>query len=188
MLDFEPYFCTFEGCAAPFDVPNSFDGLLDHMQSHLPLRHHIDAPDGEHKEYAETEFEDHFTSQGAISDEIMATLKHTSRRRGAFLFQECSFCGGYPDVLEARFPDPHTVDAQNELRKHIKQHMQEIALFLPPYRSDIFEHDDDVKGSDATHRQSAYGDVSGNPDEFLIVCDREDCDCKTNGDDDDDGT
>ncbi|KAF2689749.1 hypothetical protein K458DRAFT_330439 [Lentithecium fluviatile CBS 122367] len=177
MQDFEPYFCTFEGCREPFDVPNSFDGLLDHMQSHLPVRHHIDAPDGEHKEYVETEFEAHFRNHGEISDDIMATMKDTSRRKGAFLFEECPFCGGYPDVLEKRFPDPNKIDAQNELRKHVKQHMQEIALFLPPYRSDIFD-EDDLKGSDVTHQQSVYEDVSGNPEDFAMVCDRDDCDCK----------
>jgi serine/threonine protein kinase len=183
MLDFEPYFCTFEECQTPFDISNSFDGLLDHMQSHLPLLHHLDAPDGEHKEYIETDFEDHFKSYGEVADDIMATMKETSRRKGAFLFEDCPFCGGYPDVLETRFPDPHTIEAQKELRKHIKQHMQEIALFLPPYRSDIFD-EDDVKGSDATHRQSVHGEeVSGNPDDFIVFCDRKDCDCKLSKDD-----
>ena len=183
MLDFEPYFCTFGECQAPFDVPNSFDGLLDHMQGHLPVRHHIDAPDGEHMEFVETEFEDHLKSHGEISADIMATMKETSRRKGAFLFEDCPFCGGYPDVLDTQFPDPHTIDAQKELRKHIKQHMQEIALFLPPYRSDIFNEEDDIKGSDATHRQSAHEEVSGNPDDFVVVCDQEDCECKISNDD-----
>ncbi|KAH8698203.1 hypothetical protein GQ44DRAFT_85149 [Phaeosphaeriaceae sp. PMI808] len=178
MRDFEPYFCTFEDCDSPFDVPNSFDGLLDHMQTHVPIRHHVEEPNGEHKEYHEMEFEDHVKSHGEISEDIMTTLKESSRRRGAFLFEECPFCGGYPDILEKRFPNPGTMEAQKELRNHVKQHMQEITLFLPPYRSDIVDKDDDPKGSDFAQRQSIQDDVSGNPDDFPTVCNRNDCDCK----------
>ncbi|KAJ4376386.1 hypothetical protein N0V83_001669 [Neocucurbitaria cava] len=184
MQDFEPYFCTVEDCEAPFDIPNSFDDLLDHLQSHVPVRHHIDEPDGEHREYLEKEFEHHIKSHGEVSDETMATMKEASRRKGAFLFDSCPFCGGYPDVLEKRFPDRDALDAQNELRKHIKQHMQEIALFLPPYRSDILDEDDDLKGSDVTRRRSKTDETIGDPDDFLEHCGREDCDdCKSAGED-----
>jgi hypothetical protein len=177
MQDFEPYFCTFEKCKSPFDVSNSFEGLLDHMQSHVPLRHHIYKPDGEHIELAEAEFETHVKSHGEVSLGTMNLMKANSRRKLAFLFDSCPFCGGYPDVVEKRFPDPDTIDAQVELRKHIKQHMQEIALFLPPYRSDIFERDDDSKQSDATHRRSSPDEIPPD-DDFVSVCSRESCDCE----------
>ena len=178
MQDFEPYFCTFEDCKAPFDIPNSFDDLLDHLQTHLPVRHHVDEPGGEHKEFVEMEFEHHLKSHGKVSDGIMAAMKEATRRKGAFLFDSCPFCGGYPDVLEKRFPDPDILDAQRELRKHIKQHMQEIALFLPPYRSDIFDDDDTLNDSDVTHRRSNNDNVSLNPEDIVTLCDRKDCDCK----------
>ena len=180
MQDFEPYFCTFEGCKAPFDVPNTFDGLLGHLQDHLPIRYHVDMPDGEHKEFDETEFEEHVKRYGEISEEMLATMKEASRRKGAFLFESCPFCGGYPDVLEKRLPDPNTPEAQTELRKHIKQHMQDIALFLPPYREDIFNEDDDLKSSAVT-RRSVNQNNSGEPDECKTVCDRQDCDCNDKG-------
>lgn len=178
MQDFEPYFCTFEECNAPFDVPNSFDGLLEHLQSHLPMRHHVDKPGGEHKEFLETEFENHINSHGEVSDDVMAAMKDSSRRKGAFLFESCPFCGGYPDDLEKRFSNRDTLDAQRELRKHIKQHMQEIALFLPPYRSDIFDEDEGIKGSDVTHRQSISDEIPEDGLEAESLCDRIDCDCK----------
>jgi len=177
MQDLEPYFCTFEKCKLPFDVTNSFEGLLNHMQSHLPLRHNIDKPDGEHIELADTESETHLNSDGGVSLGTMNLMKETSRQKPAFLFDSCPFCGGYPDVVEKRFPDPDTIDAQVELRKHIKQHMQEIALFLPPYRSDIFERDDDSKQSDATHRRSSPDEIPSD-DENVSVCSRKSCDCK----------
>ncbi|KAF1829668.1 hypothetical protein BDW02DRAFT_560658, partial [Decorospora gaudefroyi] len=178
MQDFEPYFCLYGGCKTPFDVPNSFHGLVDHMQSHVPLRHHIDEPHGKHREFGEAEFEDHVKSHGEVSLDIMETMKETSRRKGAFLFDSCPFCGGFPDILEKRFPDPDKIDAQIELRRHIKQHMQEIALFLPPYRSDISGQDDDSKASEATHRRSSHDEIPTAFDDFLSVCTRDECDCK----------
>jgi hypothetical protein len=181
MQDFEPYFCTFEDCKAPFDVPNSFDGLLGHLRDHLPVRYHVDMPDGEHKEFDETEFKEHITKYSEISEEMLATMKEASRRKGAFLFESCPFCGGYPDVLEKRFPDLDTPEAQTELRKHIKQHMQDIALFLPPYREDIFNEDDDLMSSAVTRRRSINQNNSEVPDECKIVCNRPDCDCEDKG-------
>ena len=82
MQDFEPYFCTFEDCKAPFDVPNTFDGLLGHLQDHLPVRYHVDTLDGEHKVFYETEFEEHVKRDGEISKEMLATMKEASRRKG----------------------------------------------------------------------------------------------------------
>jgi hypothetical protein len=148
------------------------------MQSHLPPRYHIDEPDGEHRELAETEFEHHVKSHGEVSLGTLDSMKEKNRRKLAFLFDSCPFCGGYPNMVEKRFPDPDTVDAQVELRKHIKQHMQEIDLFLPSYRSDIFERDDDSKQSDATHRRSSPHEIPTDKKDFVSVCDREECDCK----------
>ncbi|KAF6788995.1 Kinesin light chain 5 [Colletotrichum sojae] len=59
-----------------------------------------------------------------------------SRRKGVFMFLSCPFCGGFPDDIQKRFPEPVAPEAQIELRQHIKRHMQDIALFLPPYRED----------------------------------------------------
>ncbi|KAI9147010.1 Ankyrin repeat domain-containing protein [Paramyrothecium foliicola] len=140
--DFEPYFCTWEQCDAPFDMFNTFDGLLAHMQSHLGECYHVDTPDGEHKEFSERQFEQHITQDGNIPVELMAFIKDASRRKGAFLFDNCPFCGGYPDVLEKRFPNPDSPDAQQELRRHIKQHMVDVAFFLPPNREDLAEEDE----------------------------------------------
>ncbi len=44
--DFEPYFCIFDKCDAPFDVPNTFEGLLAHMHGHVPEQWHIGTPEG----------------------------------------------------------------------------------------------------------------------------------------------
>jgi hypothetical protein len=95
--DLEPYFCLSSECTTPFDVLNSFNGLLAHMQTHLPLLHHVDAPDGTHKAYIEVEFEDDLRSRGEVSEKYLAMMKEATRRRGAVLFQECAFCGRYPE-------------------------------------------------------------------------------------------
>ncbi|PON25383.1 hypothetical protein TGAM01_v205677 [Trichoderma gamsii] len=178
--DFEPYFCTLEKCKAPFDVPNSFDGLLDHLQSHLEERYHIDMPDGKHEEFDETEFERHLARHGEMSAEMESIMKKASRRKGPFLFDSCPFCGGYPDVIEKLFPDSDTLEAQKALRKHIKQHMQDIALFLPPYREDILDEDDDLKSFAVTGQSANIEDIEG-LGEFPEICDQKDCDCKSRG-------
>ncbi|UKZ73155.1 hypothetical protein TrVFT333_000796 [Trichoderma virens FT-333] len=178
--DFEPYFCILEECKEPFDVPNSFDGLLNHLQGHLEERYHINMPDGTHKEFDETGFEEHLAQHGEISTEMVSIMKKASRRKGPFLFESCPFCGGYPDVIEQRFPNLDTLEAQQELRKHIKQHMQDIAFFLPPYREDILKENVDLKSSIVTG-QSANLDNFEDPSEFLEICDNEDCDCRGQG-------
>lgn len=181
MFDFEPYFCTFEGCTAPFDVPNSFDGLLEHMQSHLPLRHHVDGPDGKHRDYGEIEFEQHARSHGEISSCHMTAMKEASRRKGAFLFGSCPFCGGYPEDLESMFDDPESPEAQEGLRRHIKKHMQEFALFLPPYRSDVMDPEDHSNASENTHHRSLEETALVDPEGFVDFCDNQDCDCNDYG-------
>ncbi|RSL89803.1 hypothetical protein CDV31_015805 [Fusarium ambrosium] len=180
MQDFEPYFCIFEDCEAPFDVPNHFDGLLNHLHIHLEECYHIDMPDGKHEELDEARFEEYVTQQGGISSETLALLKETSRRKGAFLFQSCPFCGGYPDDVEKLFPERDTLDAQKALRHHIRSHMRDISLFLPPYRDDVFDQRD---GDEISHRASHCADhsIPRNPESFLLTCERDDCDCKTSG-------
>lgn len=138
-------------------------------------------PHGEHKEFDETEFEEHIKGHGEVSEEIAAILREASQWKGAYLFESCPFCGGYPDIIERRFPDSETPEAQKELRSHIKQHMQSIAFFLPPYREDVFDEDEDLKSSAVTRRRSIDEYESLVPDEYRTVCDRQDCDCKYKG-------
>lgn len=179
MLDFEPYFCLFEGCETPFEVPNSFSGLLSHLQEHLPLRWHADLPGGEHKEFDdEVLFEEYVRTRGGVSDDALAIMKETSLRRAAFLFTSCPFCGGYPDVIEKKYPNPIDTDAQLALRRHIKQHMHDIALFLPPYREDTFENFEEFNSSAVTRRHSIDMNNTEDTEEWRAICDNKDCDCK----------
>jgi hypothetical protein len=192
MQDFEPYFCTAADCKAPFDVPNSFDGLLDHMQAHVfPTQHTSSRAvtgDAQHliesiSNSAKTPHTLSMEAHTLIDSAIQGTEGRASLRQGPFLFDDCPFCGGYPDVLEKRFPDRNTLDAQIELRKHVNQHMQEIAMFLPPCRSDISitskvdEHD-----SNASNCRSSVDDISTEFITSVVICERELCDCKIQGD------
>ncbi|SPO04605.1 uncharacterized protein DNG_07290 [Cephalotrichum gorgonifer] len=182
MQDFEPYFCTLDSCHAPFDVPNTFDGLLRHLQDHMEERYHVDMPDGNHQDLGEGEFEEYIQIHASLSEEELAARKDASCRRAVFLFDSCPFCGGYPDVVERRFPAPNTPEAQRELRIHIRQHMQDVALFLPPYRDDISYKDDDGKSSTVIGRQSTGRSDIEDPLVFDVNrCDRADCDCRDPG-------
>ncbi|KAH7176809.1 hypothetical protein EDB81DRAFT_50270 [Dactylonectria macrodidyma] len=179
MQDFEPYFCIAEDCKTPFDVPNSFNGLLGHLQEHLPLTWHADLPGGETKEFDdEGLFTNYVIEHGGVSGDALTILKETSLRRTAFLFVTCPFCGGYPDVLEKNHPDPAQPEAQLALRRHIKQHMHDIALFLPPYRDDILEDCGDFNSSAVTRRRSIDANNSSESSKQPTICDNEDCDCK----------
>ncbi|KAL0936357.1 C2H2 type zinc finger domain protein [Colletotrichum truncatum] len=180
MQDFEPYFCILEECKAPFDVPNTFDGLLRHLQDHVEERFHVDLSNGEHKIFDEMEFEEYCTQQGNIFARNRSILKIAARRKGAFILEKCPFCGGYPDVLEKRYPDSNDPEAQIELRHHIKQHMQDIALFLPPYREDVLSKDDDLPVSVLSGERTSTSSFS-ELEHFVKVCERESCDCKNDG-------
>ncbi|KAH0422826.1 ankyrin repeat protein [Colletotrichum camelliae] len=180
MQDFEPYFCPISLCEKPFDLPNNFDGLLHHLQDHVEERYHIDLPEGEHQELSEEDFEKCITQRGHISDENLVVMKRAARRKGAFLFDDCPFCGGYPDVLEKRFPVPSAPEAQVELRRHIRQHMQDMALFLPPYREDVFDDDGDLQSS-VFSRERGENSSLESFDDFQMFCDRDACDCKNQG-------
>ncbi|KAK1853545.1 tol-like protein [Colletotrichum chrysophilum] len=152
MQDFEPYFCIHDDCVSPFDIPNNFDSLLKHLQEdHVEERFHIDMPNGNHEELSETRFEEYINQHHSIRPERLKALKEASRRKGAYLIQKCPFCGGYPDDVEKECPDLEAPAAQMKLRQHIKRHMQDVALFLPPYREDIFESEQGgVHGSDVS--------------------------------------
>lgn len=192
MQDFEPYFCTVEECDAPFDLTNTFEGLLQHLQErHVEECFHVDLPNGEHKEFDEAGIEDYFTQRGGISEENFAIFKGAARRKGAYLFESCPFCGGYPDVLEKHFPDHNTPEAQIQLRRHVKTHMQTIALFFPPYREDAFDNKADARSTilssvpERAHRSAASQMLAasglGSPQDFRSICSTEDCDCKDKG-------
>lgn len=177
MQDFEPYFCPISLCEKPFDLPNNFDGLLHHLQDHVEERYHIDLPEGEHQELGEEDFEKYITQRGYISDENLVVMKKAARHKGAFLFDDCPFCGGYPDVLEKRFPVLSAPEAQVELRRHIRQHMQDMALFLPPYREDVFDDDGDLQSSVFSRERGGNSSLES-LDDFQMFCDRDACDCK----------
>ncbi|KAF6809397.1 hypothetical protein CPLU01_15508 [Colletotrichum plurivorum] len=175
--DFEPYFCLFKDCDDPFGVPNTFDGLLGHMQTHVEERFHLDMPDGKHREFTEQEFEDYLTQRNDISPGDLQTLKESARHKGIFLFKECPFCGGYPDDVEKSCKDPNTAEAQIKLRQHIKRHLQDIALFLPPYREDVFQEDENSDSSNFSRWTAGFRNAE-HLDENLTVCGNDDCDCK----------
>ncbi len=179
MQDFEPYFCIFEDCAAPFDVPNTFEGLLGHMHSHLPDQWHVVTPDGPRKFDDQEDFERYVRDQGDIPESQLPNMVELSRSRGALFFPDCAFCGGYPDIIEKDFPEPRMPGAQEALRKHIKQHLHNIALFLPPDRDDLIhdEDNDNDASSDATGHARSEKDLDDS--EAVTTCGREDCDCRS---------
>lgn len=147
------------------------------MQTHVEERFHVDMPDGKHKEFTEQEFEDYSTQRNDISSGDLQTLKESARHKGIFLFKECPFCGGYPDDVEKSCKDPNTAEAQIRLRQHIKRHLQDIALFLPPYREDVFQEDEDSDTSNFSRGTAGFRNVE-HLDENLTVCGKENCDCK----------
>lgn len=192
MQDFEPYFCTVEKCDAPFDLITTFEDLLQHLQDrHVEERFHISLPNGEHQELDEAGIEDYFTQKGGVSEEDLSEIKESTRRKGAYLFDSCPFCGGYPDVLEKDFPDLDAPEAQIQLRRHIKTHMQSMALFFPPYREDAFDNKADARSSilssvaeRAQHSAASQVISAGGleePQDFQSVCSTEGCDCKDKG-------
>lgn len=186
MQDFEPYFCTIEECATPFDLINTFEGLLQHLQEqHVEEVFHIDLPSGEHMEFDEAGIDGYLTQRGGVSEEALALIKGTTRRKGAYIFDSCPFCGGYPDVLEKDFSDRNAPEAQMQLRQHIKSHMQTIALFFPPYREDAFDNRTDgwstVLSSAAEWAPRSAASGPGDPQDFRYTCSTENCDCKDEG-------
>jgi hypothetical protein len=187
MQDFEPYFCTVADCKAPFNVPNSFDGLLNHMQGHVPEAQPTSSPvrSGPQQPKADDEGSTGNLPKNApaqIEFDVKEAERMNPARKGPFLFDECPFCGGYPDVVEKEFPDRDTIDAQISLRKHVQKHMREIALFLPPCRFDtLSEYGEDTYNSNDTHRRSSVDNLSEDLTAPSMVCRRESCDCKVAG-------
>ncbi|EJT76976.1 hypothetical protein GGTG_06890 [Gaeumannomyces tritici R3-111a-1] len=182
--DFEPYFCIFEKCDAPFDVPNTFEGLLSHMQTaHLPEQWHIDTAEGYRIFDDKAEFECYVRNQGDVPDPLLPTMMEFARRRKALVLDRCDFCGGYPDVIEKDFPKPSMPGAQEALRKHIKNHMHDIALILPPDRDDLVgEENGETDNSSAfsgARTQAGRNEGLGGSDPMVpSVCGRQSCDCR----------
>lgn len=192
MQDFEPYFCTVEECDAPFDLVNTFEGLLQHLQErHVEECFHLDLPNGEHKEFDEAGIEGYFTQKGGISDDNFAIIKDASRKKGAYLFKSCPFCGKYPDVLEKQLPDHNAPEAQIQLRRHVKEHMQTLSRLLPPKFEDFLGHEADAWSTslssvaERAHRSAASQMLAasslGDPQDYRSICSTEDCDCKDRG-------
>lgn len=179
--DFEPYFCIFKLCDTPLDVPQIFNGLLAHLQEHQPFLYHIDTSDGQHKEFNEKDFDKQVKIESRLPYDILHTIKAASLQRGALTFTSYAFCGGYLDIIEKLHPDLSAFEAQIRMQKYIKRHMQEISLWLPPYREDV-SYKSSTESPVASRRyilsQSGL-DISAEHDLF---CDRKECDCHTLGD------
>jgi serine/threonine protein kinase len=179
MRDFEPYFCLLEECETPFEVLNSFDGLLDHLQTHLRPKFHLRYDNADSMEYLEEGFEFQGRSADEITEQELTMLKQSHQRKEAFMFTTCVFCGGYPDCLHEKHPNRDTMEAQDDLRKHIKQHMQDNALLFPPPRSDDLDVDQGLESVDITLPRSDIEELAAETGDFVDFCDREQCDCKT---------
>ena len=152
------------------------------MQSHVELLYHVDLPTGEHQTLDEAGFEKYIAECGNISDDMLAVMKESSQRKAPFIFEMCDFCGGFPEDIEKRFSDRDSLECQVELRRHVKQHMQEVALFLPPIREDILDENENVHSSDIGTQQRSAGrsaaeDLSGSGEE----CRNANCDCRMAG-------
>ncbi|KAK9439679.1 hypothetical protein VB005_07838 [Metarhizium brunneum] len=103
-------------------------------------------PDGSDREFENRKlFEQFLQEKLNIPRPEWNSLAELGQEKTPFLFETCHFCGGYPDVVKNCFPAPNTPSAQAEMKKHIKQHMQEIALYLPPVIDDVA---DDAPGED----------------------------------------
>ncbi|KAE9570153.1 hypothetical protein CGMCC3_g13709 [Colletotrichum fructicola] len=55
--------------------------------------------------------------------------------------------------------------------------MQDIALFLPPYREDIFDDDNDIQSSLFSRERERNSSLKSS-DDFQELCHRDSCDCK----------
>lgn len=134
--DFEPYFCIVDDCDSPFDLGNSFSGLLDHLQAHSLECYRISTSPGQFKDVSKEDFEQYLEDQVGLSHDDCETMRDLCRHRDPYLFRTCPFCGGYPDEVHDLFPEGDTIAAQIELRKHIKNHMHDISLIYQPHRPD----------------------------------------------------
>ncbi|KLU85493.1 hypothetical protein MAPG_04516 [Magnaporthiopsis poae ATCC 64411] len=187
LQDFEPYFCTVDNCKDPFGFPNTFDGLMAHLQSHVPFKYHLDTPDGEHMEFdRESEFENQVREfhGGDLLDEVhLDKLKKSSLRRGIFMFHSCPFCGGFPDDLEKDgYSDPTKAACQTQLRRHVDLHMQQLIKFLPPFREDLVKKDMAKKGSAEVDGTLSDNGTAEHVDLVETECEQEDCSCHYDAD------
>jgi hypothetical protein len=182
MEDFEPYFCTFENCQSPFEVPNSFSGLLMHMHSHQNGVKDVRDPGYAKSGINQATVLEQDTDASDTTDQRRDTaLNRNEHGRTPFLFRTCPFCNGYPDRLEMMFADRDTIEAQMALRKHVQQHMQDFALFLPPCRSESSGYSETSQDSDLPHRPSEANNVPEIFEDILGVCEDVKCTCKIVG-------
>lgn len=102
-------------------------------------------PDGSCQEFKNRDlFEKFLEQEKHLPRSESDTLRAIIRRQNGFRFETCHFCGCYPDKFRNCFRWD-TLFAQEEMRKHIKQHMEEIALYLLPVMDDVV---DDAPGDD----------------------------------------
>ena len=178
MENFEPYFCTVEDCKSPFGVAKTFTGLLYHLRDHLPLRYNLYVAGDAHKEFDEAGFDEHVRCNNLnIRKDLLPTLKEVSKRRGAVIFDVCPFCRKSEHEVIHDFQKPDTPQAQHEMRKHIKDHMHDISLFLPD-RDNVDNAGCTCHDSTASHVQNSMQSPSGESWDRKTACGHQDCDCK----------
>ncbi|KAG8413399.1 hypothetical protein J3458_012968 [Metarhizium acridum] len=123
-------------------------------------------PDGSDREFENRQLFEQFLQEKLHIPRLeWNSLAELGRGKKPFLFETCHFCGGYPDVVRNCVPDPTTPSAQAEMEKHIKQYMQEIALYLPPISDDVA---DDAPKEDSIS-DNAVGTQSSSLDKLSAV-------------------
>ncbi|EFY91876.1 hypothetical protein MAC_02161 [Metarhizium acridum CQMa 102] len=123
-------------------------------------------PDGSDREFENRQLFEQFLQEKLHIPRLeWNSLAELGRGKKPFLFETCHFCGGYPDVVRNCVPDPTTPSAQAEMKKHIKQYMQEIALYLPPICDDVA---DDAPKEDSIS-DNAVGTQSSSLDKLSAV-------------------
>lgn len=185
MRDFEPFFCVFDDCKHPFESSDSFSGWITHVQQeHMPLRWHCTAPVHDPMSFTEKEnFEEHMRSHyDHLTDPLLSRLTKHSERREARILQSCPFCGGLPEELEREFPNQQDPEAQQAFQRHLKNHLIDIALILPPIRVDMHEEEGRSSGSSAQGDEDKAFDSDEEAIIPLTYCERGDqekpCDCR----------
>ncbi|KLU87727.1 hypothetical protein MAPG_06720 [Magnaporthiopsis poae ATCC 64411] len=133
MQDVRPYFCTVKRCDAPLDVPTSFEGLIEHLQTHMPVRYHLAMPDGSHKEFEnKVDYDKHagkMPEYKHMTPGAFDTMRASSRRRSVFKLTACPFSGCSPHEIPDEVHDTDTWEHQRQLMAHLQRHMLGIAFF-----------------------------------------------------------
>ncbi|KAI1113746.1 hypothetical protein F5Y14DRAFT_451758 [Nemania sp. NC0429] len=135
--DFEPLFCVFDDCLAPFLCADTYTGWLAHMRdTHTRPKWHcsycktdslssspFDTP---------TELENHLEKHHQVTESLRPTLVSRSMIRDQHALEECPFCGGFPEEVEKDYPDRDSEQAREALDKHVRDHLVSVALILAP--------------------------------------------------------